>query len=409
MPFSQTPIRKLQESDIRGLIGVHEGLTLEFKRELNLDKDEDKREAAKDVSALANTLGGRVVYGVSEVKTADGDRVGDGVVPLTDRSVASRLADVFSSLLQPPVHLNMESVDVAGGYVLVVEVQPSNGLDLHMVVGSKEGRFYRRDTKGNRPLSEPDIREAYTRIFEQRASLDARVSELIRVEMFRRESPGSSFLVVPLFSRPNLIDPRLFGEMGLALASGPLEHCEMASLAAGLQVTFDGYRTAASHPGAVTQARTYLALLKNGVVHFSRNAVTGSPYQSFNAVGAVSDMLQCMMVARYVLEAAGYFGAVRCVHRLRAAQPWRVYPEGEESFWEGAPADYWSQVESIDLAQTQGNWGRALKDLIDPYFQASGEVEGPYFDSDVAVIPQYAQKFGSQFDPYIRVKRKRGN
>ena len=56
------PLREIEEIDLQGLAqgAIPEGLTLEFKRELNLDDSKQKKEAAKDVSALANTVGGRL-------------------------------------------------------------------------------------------------------------------------------------------------------------------------------------------------------------------------------------------------------------------------------------------------------------------------------------------------------------
>ena len=50
-----------------------ETVSLEFKREIRLSSDKDKTEFAKDVSALANTEGGFLVFGKEDKK--DGAKV----------------------------------------------------------------------------------------------------------------------------------------------------------------------------------------------------------------------------------------------------------------------------------------------------------------------------------------------
>lgn len=55
----------------------------------------------------------------------------------------------------------MITVEVEGGFVLVAEVYPSLGRDLHMVSGD---RFYRRAEARTVRMAEPEIREAYSRI-----------------------------------------------------------------------------------------------------------------------------------------------------------------------------------------------------------------------------------------------------
>ena len=46
--------------------GIREGRTLDFKRDAVGNRDEDKREFLADVSALANSAGGDLLFGVEE-------------------------------------------------------------------------------------------------------------------------------------------------------------------------------------------------------------------------------------------------------------------------------------------------------------------------------------------------------
>lgn len=71
-----------------------ESLELEFKRQLDLKTDNQKTEAAKDISAMANTIGGRIIYGIEEVKKENGIKVAGPLRPLTDGLVIESLASV---------------------------------------------------------------------------------------------------------------------------------------------------------------------------------------------------------------------------------------------------------------------------------------------------------------------------
>ena len=73
-------IEKISEEELLSLEAneIPESITLEFKRDLNLGDRKKKAEAAKDVSALANTVGGRICYGIDERDSPDGSVAGTG-------------------------------------------------------------------------------------------------------------------------------------------------------------------------------------------------------------------------------------------------------------------------------------------------------------------------------------------
>lgn len=55
-------------ADLQALVdeGIPEGRQLEFKRDHYGRKDDDKREFAADVSAMANAFGGYLLIGIDE-------------------------------------------------------------------------------------------------------------------------------------------------------------------------------------------------------------------------------------------------------------------------------------------------------------------------------------------------------
>ena len=69
-----------------------------------LEQGEEKAEAAKDISAMANTVGGRVFYGIDEESVSDGSVVAGPICPLKDGTLDTRLEDVL--IASGSTHLN---------------------------------------------------------------------------------------------------------------------------------------------------------------------------------------------------------------------------------------------------------------------------------------------------------------
>lgn len=53
-----------------------EGRSVDYKRDLNLSREDDKKELARDVAAFANAGGGHLIFGIEEEKDAAGKNLG---------------------------------------------------------------------------------------------------------------------------------------------------------------------------------------------------------------------------------------------------------------------------------------------------------------------------------------------
>jgi hypothetical protein len=394
-------LAEISEADLEGLVqaAAPESLTLEFKRELNLGQTDEKREAAKDVSALANAAGGRLLYGVAEKRLPDGSVVAGGIVPLTDGTAGSRLADVLHSAIHPRPRFDLRAVPVTDGHVLVVDVYSSSGMDLHMVTGYGENRFYRRGPTGVVVMTEPEIREAYVRIGELRASLDARVEALARPELECRSAVDESILVIPLYSRANLVDPRQVLHLGLHLRQqSVLQKLAVGNYFGGLQLRYEGYR--------LILGDLYIAVLKTGVVHFSSNSAFDDKGEEFHfsSLGAAHRILQALIISHEVLRLSAYSGPVRLQYQLRANKPWRIDPEFF-SLHNAIPAGtYGTDIPEITLDSTMGSWGMVVKDMLDPIFHAAGAYKSPHFTFDGVLLKKWAKDF-AVYAPYMRIEQ----
>ena len=61
-------IEKIDKEDIDTLIenSICENKNLEYKRELHIDLDADKKEFLADISSFANSFGGDILFGIEE-------------------------------------------------------------------------------------------------------------------------------------------------------------------------------------------------------------------------------------------------------------------------------------------------------------------------------------------------------
>jgi hypothetical protein len=107
--------------------GIEETLTLEYKASPALTRDsKNVLELCKDVSAIANSAGGQIVYGIEEDKNArKPTRVDDGV---TDEKITREwLHQILGSNIHPRIDgLKVQRIQLsANGFGFVIAVEPT--------------------------------------------------------------------------------------------------------------------------------------------------------------------------------------------------------------------------------------------------------------------------------------------
>ena len=359
---------------------IPESIRLEFKRELNLGSREAKREAAKDVSALANTAGGRLLYGIEEKELPDGSKVAGPIKPLTDGTLDATLSDVLVGSIHPRPRFAVRKVPVPGGFVLVVEVYDSFGRDLHLVTGYGESRFYKRHSQGTFPMTEPEIREAYLRIAASRADLETSLQRQIDSELTLRSLAFESIIVVPWYGTPHLIHPRQLSEFREWLRNSPVQGVGQ-HFADYFEIFSSGFRARRSADATPAEANFYLAVLKSGLVHFSARVFAGSQGW-FGAIEMLDRLVTALEVSRELLDRAAYWGPVRVVHVLRLTKPTTLAVDSVGPFGEVGeiPADTYQHVAyEVNLKGLGHSLGSVAKEILDQLFHAAGRAECPWF------------------------------
>ncbi len=214
-PLTGIRLRDATLEDVERLVsdGIPEGLHIDYKQELHLDKPKQKKEFLRDVAAFANAEGGLLVYGVEEDRDSDGQPTG---VPKTvcgtpldnpDKAVQS-----MENLLRDCIDERLPSYELqplptpGGNYVVLMRIPSSLRLP-HMVTADGERRFYMRMNAGKQPMSTAQLRDAVmkTQSIEERvqAFVDDRLERLSKLG---RGRPYWALHLVPLIRTAGSID-----------------------------------------------------------------------------------------------------------------------------------------------------------------------------------------------------------
>lgn len=144
--------------------GVEESSTLEYKRADALNKKDDKQKAEliKQVTAMANSAGGTLIYGIAEYNDKKKSHLPEKLDPL-DRSEFSRESlDSIIQSIQPRIdgviiHPIADEADPDKVYY-VVEVPASQ--TAHQV---RDLRYYRRRNFQVQPMEDYEVRDVMNR------------------------------------------------------------------------------------------------------------------------------------------------------------------------------------------------------------------------------------------------------
>ncbi|MBX3579876.1 MAG: putative DNA binding domain-containing protein [Rhizobiaceae bacterium] len=151
----------------------HEGLGIEFKRDMYGNSDTDRKEFLKDLSSFANSTGGHLVIGIDEdqgVAVAVTPIAGDPDV------VLQRLEQIARTGIEPRiVGIRMRAVPIAaGGFVYLIRI-PRSWNPPHRVSLQNSNRFFLRSSAGAHEASAEELRA----IFANGAGMNDRINSYV--------------------------------------------------------------------------------------------------------------------------------------------------------------------------------------------------------------------------------------
>lgn len=205
----------LSADDICRLIDARaeESLTLEFKAQLPGNKDNERREFLKDVTAFANAFGGDLLYGIEEAEGAAARAPG---LTVSDRDAEERrYHDILSSAIEPRLaNVRMRWIELPDGASIFHVRVPASLASPHRVTLSGHGHFYQRHARGNYQMDVHQLRAA----FNSSDALPKRLQALHELAVFMARGvdmpvmlgPGpsltASFIPLSIFRDPRELD-----------------------------------------------------------------------------------------------------------------------------------------------------------------------------------------------------------
>jgi hypothetical protein len=174
--------------DVQALIdnSVHESEVLEYKTASAAFDDKGRREVAKDVSAMANSLGGVIIYGVATDSTLKSKPVR---IEDVDPKCFAALDQVVNSQVRPPVAFRKKLIPPDEPRLMIVDV-PASEDPPHQSLYDK--RYYRRSGEESIAM-EHDLVAMH---FGRRSGpvLEVKLETGGRVENFKGDPPHSNNL-----------------------------------------------------------------------------------------------------------------------------------------------------------------------------------------------------------------------
>jgi hypothetical protein len=271
--LDRKPFDRIDESDIQSLIANNqsEGKTIEYKRELRIKTDSDKKEFLSDVSSFANASGGHMIIGIEENEGQPTRLVGlDGSdIDAEKRKLDNLILQGIEPRMVPPHQIREVRLPDKQRHVIIIRINKSLTAP-HMVSLQKTNKFYSRNSHGKYLLDVGEIRNLFL------LSEDA----IDRIRNFRSERLGriiAGDTPIPVEDRPKMAvhtvplsisDPSAIFDLEPIIRNNidlvrrpPLQHRMERRL------NFDGYLTYCQDPSE-SSAYRYAQLFRNGSIEF---------------------------------------------------------------------------------------------------------------------------------------------
>jgi hypothetical protein len=155
-------IETVNESDLKQLIEdqISERKTLDYKEELNIDTDADKKEFLADVSSFANTSGGELLIGITEDK---GLPIGIPGLDIADSDKESlRIEQIIRDGLQSRIiGIQISWVALSNSRKVLIIGIPKSWNSPHKVSFKGWDKFFRRNSCGKYALDVPELKSVF--------------------------------------------------------------------------------------------------------------------------------------------------------------------------------------------------------------------------------------------------------
>ncbi len=211
---------KIVEKDIKRLIEnqIQENKSLDYKRDVNFAKDKDKKEFLFDISAMYNTDGGCLIFGIEEEKDERNQNTGKpskvtGIEIENSDKLIQQIEDIVKNCTEPSIsQLIIKELKVGSKNVLIIGVPKGLGLPA-MVTYNQTNKFYKRRNSGKFAVDVYELNNMFmqNQVLKEKANLfrKERINKVLNQESIPNLKIDNSFFIhiIPFgFLDYNIID-----------------------------------------------------------------------------------------------------------------------------------------------------------------------------------------------------------
>jgi hypothetical protein len=294
----------LAEGDLQALMNAEpEGKLIEYKEQLALGKDSERKELLADVSSFANAAGGHLIFGIREQA---GLPVAITPIQVSDVDAEKqRIENILRAGIAPRMSFSFRAVPMApSGYVWVFQIPRSWAMP-HMVTFQDHAKFYSRNSSGKYQLDVGELRAAFARSGDAAESIRCfrteRLASIVAGEgpVLLSDSPKLVLHMFPLSAAGTTtltpIDLRPINGQNLLLQPP-------AAQSFGHRYNLDGILSA-TPPSSSGEVMAYLQFYRDGRVEAVRSGdLLGKVGQNPPTIAAMSLQVALIRVAERVLK-----------------------------------------------------------------------------------------------------------
>lgn len=261
-------IEDITEEDLQVLIenSISESKHIEYKSDLRVNSESEKKEFLADISSFANASGGLILYGITEENGIPKEIKGIDLENI-DKEIV-RLEQIITSGIEPRMTgINFHSVKLHNfKYVLMIHI-PKSWISPHRV--KYDNKFYRRSTRGKYPMDIEELRIAFsfTRDIADRIR-NFRIERISKILSGETPVPfiDSAKIVIHIIPVVSFNPHQLYDLKVIDSNPYMLKPVNSASLGSRKRWNFDGLLSFSTYPGYEDRACSYVQLYKNGII-----------------------------------------------------------------------------------------------------------------------------------------------